>query len=139
MRHLNHLFHFTIMQGGLEHGIKDIVMKFETEMMYTTNAHSRRIVDVKMFLILLIQNFFRPNSCLFLELTVISIAAVWLPSPSQAIPFLTKICTDIYNGYSELNKPPMCYMPNSQFFSLMFFVLPLPTEHSTYAILSSFF
>ena len=76
MRHLNHLFHFTIMQGGLEHGIKDIVMKFETEMMYTTNAHSRRIVDVKMFLILLIQNFFRPNSCLFLDLTVISIAAV---------------------------------------------------------------
>ena len=76
MRHLNHLLYFTIMQGGLEHGIKDIVMKFETEMMYTTNAHSRRIVDVKMFLILLIQNFFRPNSCLFLELTVISIAAV---------------------------------------------------------------
>ena len=27
MRHLNHLFHFTIMQGGLEHGIKDIVIK----------------------------------------------------------------------------------------------------------------
>ena len=76
MRHLNHLFHFTIMQRGLEHGIKDIVMKFETEMTYTTNAHSRRIVDVKMFLILLIQNFFRPNSCLFLELMVISIAAV---------------------------------------------------------------
>lgn len=73
MRHLNHLFHFTIMQGGLEHGIKDIVMKFETEMTYTTNAHSRRIVDVKMFLI---QNFFLPNSCLFLELMVISIAAV---------------------------------------------------------------
>ena len=73
MRHLNHLFHFTIMQGGLEHGIKDIVTKFETEMTYTTNAHSRRIVDVKMFLI---QNFFLPNSCLFLELTVISIAAV---------------------------------------------------------------
>ena len=125
------------MQGGLEHGIKDIVMKFETEMTYTTNAHSRRIVDVE-FLILLIQNFFL-NSCLFLDLTVISTAAVWLPSPSQAIPFLTKICTDIYNGYSELNKPPMCYMPNSQFFSLMFFVLPLPTEHSTYSILSSFF
>ena len=58
MRHLNHLFHFTIMQGGLEHGIKDIVTKFETEMTYTTNAHSRRIVDVKMFLI---QNFFRPT------------------------------------------------------------------------------
>ena len=76
MRHLNHLFHFTIMQRGLEHGIKDIVMKFETEMTYTTNAHSRRIVDVKMFLILLIQNFFLPNSCLFLELMVISIAAV---------------------------------------------------------------
>ena len=76
MRHLNHLFYFTIMQGGLEHGIKDIVMKFETEMMYTINAHSRRIVDVKMFLILLIQNVFRPNSCLFLELMVISIAAV---------------------------------------------------------------
>ena len=73
MRHLNHLFHFTIMQGGLEHGIKDIVTKFETEMTYTTNAHSRRIVDVKMFLI---QNFFLPNSCLFLELMVISIAAV---------------------------------------------------------------
>ena len=76
MRHLNHLLYFTIMQRGLEHGIKDIVMKFETEMTYTTNAHSRRIVDVKMFLILLIQNFFRPNSCLFLELMVISIAAV---------------------------------------------------------------
>ena len=73
MRHLNHLFHFTIMQGGLEHGIKDIVTKFETEMTYTTNAHSRRIVDVKMFLI---QNFFLPNSCLFLELMVISTAAV---------------------------------------------------------------
>ena len=73
MRHLNHLFHFTIMQRGLEHGIKDIVMKFETEMTYTTNAHSRRIVDVKMFLI---QNFFLPNSCLFLQLMVISIAAV---------------------------------------------------------------
>ena len=73
MRHLNHLFHFTIMQGGLEHGIKDIVTKFETEMTYTTNAHSRRIVDVKMFLI---QNFFLPNSCLFLELMVIGIAAV---------------------------------------------------------------
>ena len=73
MRHLNHLFHFTIMQRGLEHGIKDIVTKFETEMTYTTNAHSRRIVDVKMFLI---QNFFLPNSCLFLELMVISIAAV---------------------------------------------------------------
>ena len=76
MRHLNHLLYFTIMQGGLEHGIKDIVMKFETEMTYTTNAHSRRIVDVNMFLILLIQNFFRPNCCLFLELMVISIAAV---------------------------------------------------------------
>ena len=76
MRHLNHLFYFTIMQGGLEHGIEDIVMKFETEMMYTINAHSGRIVDVKMFLILLIQNFFRPNSCLFLDLMVISIAAV---------------------------------------------------------------
>ena len=76
MRHLNHLFHFTIMRGGLEHGIKDTVMKLETEMTYTTNAYSRRIVDVKMFLILLIQNFFRPNSCLFLELMVISIAAV---------------------------------------------------------------
>ena len=75
MRHLNHLLYFTIMQGGLEHGIKDIVMKFETEMTYTTNAHSRRIVDVKMFLILLIQNFFL-NSCLFLELMVINIAAV---------------------------------------------------------------
>ena len=62
------------MQGGLEHGIKDIVMKFETEMTYTTNAHSRRIVDVE-FLILLIQNFFL-NSCLFLDLTVISTAAV---------------------------------------------------------------
>ena len=74
MRHLNHLRYFTIMQGGLEHGIKDIVMKFETEMTYTTNAHSRRIVDVE-FLILLIQNFFL-NSCLFLDLTVISIAAV---------------------------------------------------------------
>ena len=111
-------------------------MKFETNMTYTTNAHSRRIVDVKMFLI---QNFFLPNSCLFLELMVISIAAVWLPSPSQAIPFLTKICTDIYNGYSEPNKPPMCYKPNSQFFSLMFFVLHLRTEHSTYSILSSFF
>ena len=48
-------------------------MKFETNMTYTTNAHSRRIVDVKMFLI---QNFFLPNSCLFLELMVISIAAV---------------------------------------------------------------
>ena len=55
--------------------IKDIVMKFETNMTYTTNAHSRRIVDVKMFLILLIQNVFLPNSCLFLELMVISIAA----------------------------------------------------------------
>ena len=76
MRHLNHLFHFTIMQRGLEHGIKDIVMKFETEMTYTTNAHSRRIVDVKMFLILLIQNIFLPNSCLFFDLMVISIAAV---------------------------------------------------------------
>ena len=74
MRHLNHLLYFTIMRGGLEHGIKDIVMKFETEMTYTTNAHSRRIVDVE-FLILLIQNFFL-NSCLFLDLTVISIAAV---------------------------------------------------------------
>lgn len=74
MRHLNHLLYFTIMQEGLEHGIKDIVMKFETEMTYTTNAHSRRIVDVE-FLILLIQNFFL-NSCLFLDLTVISIAAV---------------------------------------------------------------
>ena len=76
MRHLNHLFYFTIMQGGLEHGIEDIVMKFETEMMYTINAHSRRIVDVKMFLILLIQNIFLPNSCLFFDLMVISIAAV---------------------------------------------------------------
>ena len=74
MRHLNHLLYFTIMQRGLEHGIKDIVMKFETEMTYTTNADSRRIVDVE-FLILLIQNFFL-NSCLFLELMVISIAAV---------------------------------------------------------------
>jgi len=32
----------------------------------------------------------------------------------------------------------MCYMPNSQFFSLMFFVLHLRTEHSTYLILSFF-
>lgn len=49
------------MQGGLEHGIENIALKSETEMTYTTNAHSRRIVDVRMFLILLIQNFFLPQ------------------------------------------------------------------------------
>jgi len=86
MRHLNHLFYFTIMQGGLEYGIKDIVVKFETEMTYTTNAHSRRIVDVE-FLISLIQNFFLPNLRLFLEVMVISVVPVLLPSPSQAIHF----------------------------------------------------
>ena len=75
MRQLNHLIYFIIIQGGWEHGIKDIVLKSETEMKYTPNAHSRRIADVE-FLILLIQNFFLPNSCLFLELMVISIAAV---------------------------------------------------------------
>ena len=75
MQHLNHLFHFTIMQGGWEHGIENILLKSETKMIYTSNAHSRRIVDVE-FLILLIQNFFLPNSCLFLDLMVISIAAV---------------------------------------------------------------
>ena len=75
MRQLNHLIFFIIIQGGWEHGIKDIVFKFETKMIYTSNAHSRRIVDVE-FLILLIQSFFLPNSCLFLDLMVISIAAV---------------------------------------------------------------
>lgn len=86
MRQLNHLIYFTIIQGGWENGIKDIVLKFETKMMYTTNAHNRRIVGVE-FLISLIQNFFLPNSRLFLELMVISVVSVLLPSPSQAIHF----------------------------------------------------
>ena len=74
------------MQGGWEHGIKDIVLKFEMEMTYTTNSHSRCIVDVE-FLISLIPNFFLFNSRLFLELMVISVVTVLLPSPSQAIHF----------------------------------------------------
>ena len=39
-------------------------------------------------------------------------------------------------GFSEFNKPAMCRISHCHFFSIMLFVLPFRTEHSTYFILS---
>ena len=38
-------------------------------------------------------------------------------------------------GFSEFNKPAMCYISHSHFFSILLFVLPLRTELSTHFIL----
>ena len=41
-----------------------------------------------------------------------------------------------YCFFLEFNKPAMCKISHSHFFSIMLFVLPFRTEHSTYFILS---
>ena len=45
--------------------------------------------------------------------------------------FFSCICI----GFSEFNKPAMCKISHSHFFSIMLFVLPFRTERSTYFIL----
>ena len=46
--------------------------------------------------------------------------------------FFSCICI----GFLEFDKPAMCKISHSHFFSIMSFVLPFQTEHSTYFILS---
>ena len=49
---------------------------------------------------------------------------------------LMKVSVCICIGFAEFNKPAMCKISHSHFFSIMLFVLPFRTEHSTYFILS---
>ena len=49
---------------------------------------------------------------------------------------LMKFSVCICIGFLEFNKPAMCKISHSHFFSIILFVLPFQTEHSTYFILS---
>ena len=47
----------------------------------------------------------------------------------------TYLIKNLCIGFSEFNKPAMCYISHSHFFSILLFVLPLRTELSTHFIL----
>jgi len=86
------------------------------------------------------QKFFhQPFSSPFLPLPcsmVCIFQAVDCPHLRRQYICLMKVSLCICIGFSEFNKLAMCKISHSHFFSIMLFVLPFRTEHSTYFILS---
>jgi len=116
-------------------------LNFEFKMVSLGNVVfiDRRIIDVAFLISLTHKNFFisppPPHSCLFLVL--------WFVFFRQLIALtftgntcLMKVSVCICIGFSEFNKPATCKISHSHFSSIMLFVLPFRTEHSTYFILS---
>ena len=129
------------MERGSEHGIEGTDLKFEFKMASLSNLIfiDRHIMDVTFLISLTHKNFFisppRPHSCLFLVLWFAFFR--WLIALTFANnTCLMKVSVCICIGFSEFNKPAMCKISHSHFFSIILFVLPFRTEHSTYFILS---
>ena len=99
----------------------------------------RRIMDVAFLISLTNKNFFMispppPHSCLFLVLWFVFFRRlIALTFAGNTCLMNVSVCICI--GFSEFNKPAMCKISHSHFFSIMLFVLPFRTEHSTYLIL----
>ena len=117
-------------------------MNFEFKMASLGNVvfSDRRIMDVAFLISLTNKNFFMispppPHSCLFLVLWFVFFR--WLIALTFAgNTCLMKVSVCICIGFAEFNKPAMCKISHSHYFSIMLFVLPFRTEHSTYFILS---
>ena len=98
-----------------------------------------RIMDVTFLISLKHKNVFisppPPYSCLFLVPWFVFFRRL-IALTFAGNTCLMKVSVCICIGFSEFNKPAMCKISHSHFFSIMLFVLPFRTEHSTYFILS---
>ena len=129
--------------------VAGLVPKIESAMMYSNNVvvfMDLCIMGV-MFVISLSPNLFldRPSpqllplSCTVGMLLLLTVAAVSLPSPSQAINHnkcSRIVCIDILTWYSEFNKLAVCSV--FTFYFIMCFVLPLRTELTAHISFCSF-
>ena len=129
------------MERSQDHGIKGTDLNFEFKMASLSNVIviDRRIMDVT-FLISLTHKFFfisppPSHSCLFLVLWFVFFRRL-IALTFAGNTCLMKVSVCICIGFSEFNKPAMCKISHSHFFSIMLFVLPFRTEQSTYFILS---
>ena len=116
-------------------------MKFEFNMASLGNVIfiDCRIMDVAFLISLTHKNFFisppPPHSCLFLVLWFVFFRRlIALSFAGNTCLMNVSVCICI--GFSEFNEPAMCKISHIHFFSIMSFVLPFRTEHSTYFILS---
>ena len=116
-------------------------MNFEFKMASLGNVVfiDRRIpvMDVAFLISLTHKKFPQPSSSPFLPLpcsVVCIFQAVDCPHLRRQYMF-NEFFSCICIGFPEFNKPAMCKISQSHFFSIMLFVLPFGTEHSTCFIL----
>ena len=134
-------YEYSNVERGQEHGIEGTDLNFKFKMASVGNVVfiDCHIMDVTFLISLTLKKFFLSpppfHSCLFLVLQFVYFRRlIALTFTGNTCLMKVRVC--ICTGFSEFNKPAMCNIVFTQpFFSIMYFVLPFQTEHSTYFIL----